>query len=54
MDPVIYIAIFLPLFIILIQESTSNRIIMNNIVKRKIKIKKERHEMMEHIKRFNW
>ena len=52
MDPVIYIAIFLPLFIILIQESTSNRIIMNNIVKRKIK--KERHEMMEHIKRFNW
>ena len=50
MNPAIYIAIFLPIFIILIQAPAQNRIIINNIVKRKTK--KEKYEMMEHVKKF--
>ena len=50
MNPAIYIAIFLPIFIILIQAPAQNRIIINNIVKRKTK--KEKYEMMEHVKNF--
>ena len=50
MNPAIYIAIFLPIFIILIQAPAQNRIIINNIVKRKTK--KENYEMMEHVKKF--